>query len=276
MPNFAKSLPRLTASFILAAAWAASAAQAASVEAGKAKVAQVCAACHGEAGVSVSDTIPNLAGQRARYIENQLRELKSGVRRNGIMNSIAAQLSNDDIANISAYFGSLPGAAVGAMSDFMPTIAKTQVKYPRDYKASFVKYNAANFPELKQLRYYYANPVALRAAKNGTALPAGSVILTEVYTVKLDDRLDLAKGPDGIYIPNQLLYLSVMERGDQWGKDLPLMLRNEDWNYAAYLPSGAPRPGINHAECLACHKSQSDVSFMFTLKELRDVAARLP
>ena len=38
-------------------------ANAADVEAGKSKVAAVCAACHGVNGVSVSDAIPNLAGQ---------------------------------------------------------------------------------------------------------------------------------------------------------------------------------------------------------------------
>jgi cytochrome c553 len=47
-------------------------AQAADIDAGKAKAASVCAACHGANGVSVSDTIPNLAAQRAGYIEAQL------------------------------------------------------------------------------------------------------------------------------------------------------------------------------------------------------------
>src|SRR6266851_3807991 len=53
-------------------------AHAADVEAGKAKVATVCAACHGASGVSVSDTIPNLAAQRAGYLEAQLKALKDG------------------------------------------------------------------------------------------------------------------------------------------------------------------------------------------------------
>lgn len=48
-------------------------ARAADVEAGKARVATVCAACHGENGVSVSDAIPNLAAQKAGYLEAQLR-----------------------------------------------------------------------------------------------------------------------------------------------------------------------------------------------------------
>ena len=42
----------------------AAAAPAADIEAGKATVATVCAACHGANGISVGDTIPNLAGQR--------------------------------------------------------------------------------------------------------------------------------------------------------------------------------------------------------------------
>lgn len=57
-------------------------AQAADVEAGKAKVAAVCAACHGATGVSVSDSIPNLAAQRTAYLENQLKALKDGTRKN--------------------------------------------------------------------------------------------------------------------------------------------------------------------------------------------------
>src|SRR5881397_1546790 len=84
-------------------------AQAADIEAGKAKVATVCAACHGANGVSVSDAIPNLAAQRAGYLEAQLKALKDGTRKNPIMNAIAAQLNAEDMANAAAYFASLPG-----------------------------------------------------------------------------------------------------------------------------------------------------------------------
>jgi cytochrome c553 len=244
------------------------------IAAGKAKVAQVCAACHGPEGQSVAETIPNLGGQRERYIEEQLLALKSGVRKNGIMNPIAGQLSRDDIANIAAYFSSLPGAGSNAVSDFMPNIARTNATFPANHRATFVKYNAANFPDLKQVRHYYANPIALAAARAGARLPDGAVILTEVSSVKLDDRLELAKGPDGIYIPNQLVFYSVMARGAGWGKDIPEILRNEDWNYAAFTPQGQLRPRINHAECLACHKSQDEANYTFTMKELSAFAKR--
>ena len=54
--------------------------QSVDVNAGKAKVDAVCAACHGANGVSVSDATPNLAGQKAVYLENQLKALKDASR----------------------------------------------------------------------------------------------------------------------------------------------------------------------------------------------------
>jgi cytochrome c553 len=252
----------------------ATAADAANIAAGKAKVEQVCSACHGLEGISVADTIPNLGGQRQTYIEAQLTNLKSGARQNSMMNNIASQLSRDDIANIAAYFSSLPGAGSATVSDFMPSITRTNVPFPANHKQTFVKYFAANFPDLKQVRHYYANPVALEAAKAGRKLPDGAILLAEVYTVKLDDKLDLAKGPDGIYVPNQLVFYSIMQRGAGWGKDVPEILRNEDWNYAAYAPDGKLRARINNAECFACHKSQDAHSFGFTTKELSAFALK--
>ena len=66
---------------LLVAAALAPVCGAADIEAGKAKATQVCAACHGANGVSVSDTIPNLAAQRSAYIEAQLKAFKEGTRR---------------------------------------------------------------------------------------------------------------------------------------------------------------------------------------------------
>src|SRR3954465_9268188 len=104
-------------------------AQAADIDAGKAKAASVCAACHGANGVSVSDTIPNLAAQRSGYIEAQLKAFKEGTRRPGgptsptaTMAAIATQLSADDMSNVAAYFASLPGAHDATKSAFLPNV----------------------------------------------------------------------------------------------------------------------------------------------------------
>jgi len=79
------------------------------IEAGKAKAA-TCVACHGAEGVSPSPEWPNLAGQVPGYIATQLQEFKKGAegnRNNAIMAGMVASLSDEDIANIDAYFSSL-------------------------------------------------------------------------------------------------------------------------------------------------------------------------
>ena len=63
---------------------------------------------------------------------------------------------------------------------------------------------------------------------------------------------------------------TAMGREAGWGKDIPDMLRNEDWNYAVFTTAKAQRAGVNQAECLACHKPLDKVSYTFTLKQLAD------
>ena len=241
---------------------------AADIEAGKAKVAAVCAACHGANGVSVSDTIPNLAAQRAGYIEAQLKALKDGSRKNPIMNAIAAQLSTDDMANVAAYFSSQPGAEKASKSALLPNVAKSRVAFPEGYKESFVKYHTINFPATKQVRYYYANKAAVQAAKAGKPLPDGSVLFAEVYTAKLNADKNPVKGADGFFVAEKLVAYTAMASGKGWGAEFPEMLRNGDWNYAVFTTEKQQRPGVNQAECLACHKPLDSASYVFTLKEL--------
>lgn len=73
---------------------------------GKAKAA-VCAACHGHDGISYVPLYPNLKGQKAAYTEKQLKDFKSKKRQDPVMNAQAAMLSDEDIANIAAYYESL-------------------------------------------------------------------------------------------------------------------------------------------------------------------------
>lgn len=201
-----------------------------------------------------------------------MKALKDGSRKNPIMNPIASQLSNDDIANVAAYFGSLPGAAAATKSEFLPSLVKTNVAFPEDYKSTFTKYHAINFPATRQVRYYYANAAALRAARDGKPLPDGSVLFAEVYSAKLDAEKKPIVGGDGLFAPDQLLFYTAMARDTGWGKDFPEMLRNEDWNYAVFTNAKQRRPGVNQAECLACHKPLDKVSYTFTLDRLTDAA----
>lgn len=75
-------------------------------EAGKDKIA-ACAACHGESGMAAADIYPNLAGQSATYLESALKAYREGDRKGGMsamMSPQAANLSDEDIADIAAYY----------------------------------------------------------------------------------------------------------------------------------------------------------------------------
>jgi cytochrome c553 len=250
----------------------ASTAQAADIDAGRAKAQTVCAACHGAAGVSVGDAIPNLAAQRPAYIEGQLKALKDGTRKNPVMNAIASQLSADDMANVAAFYAAQPGAAVAARSDLLPNLAKSNVPFPEGYRNTFTRYHTIDFPATKQVRHYYANEVALRAAKAGTPVPDGAVLVAEVHSARLDAEKKPITGPDGFFVADQLLFYTAMARDTGWGREIPDMLRNEDWNYAVFTAARQPRPGVNQAECLACHKPLDKASYLFTLERLGTVA----
>jgi cytochrome c553 len=79
---------------------------AADTTAGKEK-AEICAGCHGEAGISQTENIPSLAGQPDQFIQWQLVFFRGGSRKNEQMQPIVEQFSNDDIRNLGAYFASL-------------------------------------------------------------------------------------------------------------------------------------------------------------------------
>lgn len=65
-----------------------------------------CAACHGATGLSQIPTNPILAGQYPSYLEHALKDYRSGARQNAIMAGFAAQLSDQDIKDLAAWFSS--------------------------------------------------------------------------------------------------------------------------------------------------------------------------
>ncbi len=96
----------LMKSLIIAAALAVGTlAHAADLAAGREK-AKVCAACHGENGVSQVPDFPKLAGQYNDYLVRTLNDYKSGVRKNPIMAGQVANLKKEDIADLAAFFSS--------------------------------------------------------------------------------------------------------------------------------------------------------------------------
>jgi cytochrome c553 len=81
-------------------AWAADAA------AGRQKAA-MCQTCHGLDGVGRLPDVPHIAGENTGYLVRQLDAFRSGERRHEQMSIIAAGLSDDDIADLAAWYSSI-------------------------------------------------------------------------------------------------------------------------------------------------------------------------
>ena len=249
-------------------------AEAADAAAGQATAEEVCAACHGANGISVGDDIPNLAGQKGKYLTTQLKAFRGGERKNALMNAIAGQLEDDEIDNLAAHFAGLPASPGQEKSDLFADLVGDQVKFPQDFKASFTHYTTISFPQRKQVRHYYANPVALEGTGDGgDVFPHGAVFFVEVFKAELDGDGNPVTGADGHFVEGQLAAYTAMEKQPGWGDATPEILRNGDWRYAVFTPEGTHKPNVNEAACMACHKPLDAQDYVFSIEALKEKRA---
>ena len=73
-------------------------------------------------------------------------------------------------------------------------------------------------------------------------------------------------------VAGKVLSYAAMSARAGWGTEVPLLLRNGDWDYALFDANRVRRDGLNQAQCLACHKPIAADSYVFTMKQLREAA----
>jgi cytochrome c553 len=227
---------------------------------------EACRACHGPTGISINPAIPNLAGQKVAYLEAQLKAFRSKDRKNDLMNSIAGQLSDSDLHQFAAYWASVP-AALAASADGQPAPSAaihSRMTFPANFPTGFTAYQ--DVVEDGVLTRSYVNAVAWKAARAGQRLPDGSIILRVNYKAEKD-----AAGKE---VAGAVQSYNGMESRPGWGKDIPTLLRNENWDYALFTADRQPRGELNQAQCLACHKPAAADSYVFTMTQLRTAAAK--
>src|SRR4030095_9915399 len=91
----------------LIAAFAASTAFAADPAAGKNVAQGTCAVCHGLDGIAKNPDAPHLAAENIEYLMRQLKAFKSGARKHEQMSIIAQGLSDEQMANVAAWYSSI-------------------------------------------------------------------------------------------------------------------------------------------------------------------------
>ena len=212
-----------------------------------------CQACHGANGISSSPRIPNLAGQQSDYLAAQLRAFRAGTRKNPLMESIAAQLSDAEITAVAAHWHGLPagGGADPHAAAAGPAIP-SRMDFPADFPRGFTLYQTAP-GDGGAVAERYANEAAIAAARAGRPLPDGSIIVAV--------NRPSAGAPPASY--------AAMEARAGWGAAIPALLRNGNWDFAVFDAQKVRNARLNQAQCLACHRPQASNSYVFTLAEMR-------
>ena len=166
-----------------------------SASAGKDKAVS-CGACHGADGNSVTPTWPSLAGQSSVYIVNQLKAFKKGSRSNVLMNAQASSLTDEDMADLAAYFSEQP-AAPRAVAD-ASLVDKGQTLYRGGNKKEGVPAcmachgpngagnPAASYPSLSG-QYAVYTTAQLKAYANGERKSDGATRVMQDIAKSLDD-----------------------------------------------------------------------------------------
>jgi cytochrome c553 len=229
-----------------------------------------CAACHASSDPA-SDT-PRLAGQNEGYLARQLRAFRQGERAHPLMDEITRQMSDADIDDLVAFWSHQPAGSDSAAPPEAQAIRTSHMQFPRGFPDGFVLYLTLNDAEHLLVKQHYINTVGLAAARAGRPLPEGTVVLQVNYRPRLGPDGQPAVDRQGAWAVDRIASYTGMESRAGWGRDLPDWLRNASWNYGKFTPDKLPSSDVNQAACLACHRRQALVGYVYTFNELRDAA----
>jgi cytochrome c553 len=168
-----------------------------SAEKGQAK-STTCVACHGVDGNSSNPEWPNLAGQNEHYLVQQLRDFKGGARQNPLMTPMAAGLSDEDMADLAAYFASKKPSGLEADPSklslgqrlFRAGDTKTGVPACAACHSADGAGNApAGYPSLHGQHATYI-AAQLRAYRSGTRQTDPNQMMRNVASTMSDEQID--------------------------------------------------------------------------------------
>ena len=157
---------------------------------------EVCAACHGEDGVSKMDGVPSLAGEPDFFTEYQLLYFRGETRKNEQMMAVARDLTDDDIRDLGAYYASLPGPPAPTDPDPDPALTKEGAALVKDRHCAQCHLNTfVGQGEIGRLAGQREEAIvkALHDYQHGARRGRGNVIMPEIaYSLNDDDIKALA------------------------------------------------------------------------------------
>ncbi len=147
--------------------------------------------------------------------------------------------------------------------------AEERIKFPATYATDFKNYLSLDRVQNDdQIIRLFANATAAEAAAKGDALPDGSVLVGEVYKAKKDKDGNVIESSLGRRIRGKLAAIAVMEKRSGWGDTFSEDLRNGDWDFAIFKPTGE-RLGKDLNKCRQCHAPLKDKDHVFSIEHLK-------
>lgn len=143
-----------------------------------------------------------------------------------------------------------------------------EVAFPANYSAG-VYYGTVDRTDVQQRMELFTSPEALAAARQGEPLPDGTVITMLRYNAALDVDGTPLRDADGRFVKASLAGYSVMEKRRGWGAEYPAPLRNGEWAFRRFTPTGAVDDSLGEAVCLQCHKRQAGQDFVFSHRQMK-------
>jgi len=190
---------------LLALAGTVSLAHAQDAAAGQKKAA-MCIGCHGIPGYQATfpevHKVPMISGQNAKYVVSALGGYKKGERKHPTMRAIAATLSDQDMADLAAFYEKHTGSSVKTVSDASPAAPSTEVAAlltkgacASCHGANFSKPIDAAYPKLagQHADYLYVALKAYQVEGNPHVGRANAIMAGQAKQFKLSELKDIAK-----------------------------------------------------------------------------------
>lgn len=144
-----------------------------------------------------------------------------------------------------------------------------RIAFPKDYRNKLVNYLSLDRTQNDdQIIRLFAPKSAMEAAKSGTELPYGTVIVAEIYKAKKSENGDVLESSLGRRIRDKFAAVAVMEKRKGWGEIFPTDLRNGDWDFAIFKPTGERLAGKNLNACRSCHAPLTQTQHLFSLQHM--------
>lgn len=142
----------------------------------------------------------------------------------------------------------------------------TKVAFPKGYAGSndWVRYAILNNMDENTRRDLYAPAALAGSVISGEPLPAGTVLIMEVYKATLDAYKDPIIEADGNFRVGRMDAAWVMEKRDGWAEDGGA----GDWEFAAFRSTGGRLASADIESCHACHQDAAATDFVFSLGQL--------